>query len=164
MLESRCPCPSRETVSGALLATTASSKRDREALRPGLGASVPILKVCVILYIIKQLTKFGHYLPGDDSGYHRTVIRWGSPITRPHLILLLITNWHLSYISRLPRWHSGREYACQCRRCRRFGFDPWVRKTSGGGNGIPLQCSCLGNPMNRGTCWAIVHGVTVRHN
>ena len=28
---------------------------------------------------------------------------------------------------RLPRWLSGKEFTCQCRRC---GFDPWVRKTS----------------------------------
>ena len=29
----------------------------------------------------------------------------------------------------------------------------------GGGNGNPLQCSCLGNPMNRGAWQAIVHRV-----
>ena len=28
----------------------------------------------------------------------------------------------------LPRWLSGEESACQCRRCRRRGFDPWVGK------------------------------------
>ena len=28
---------------------------------------------------------------------------------------------------RLPRWHSGKESACQC---RRPGFDPWVGKIS----------------------------------
>ena len=27
----------------------------------------------------------------------------------------------------------------------------------GEGNGNPLQCSCLGNPMNRGNWWATVH-------
>ena len=27
------------------------------------------------------------------------------------------------------------------------------------GNGNPLQCSCLGNPMDRGGWWATVHGV-----
>ena len=26
----------------------------------------------------------------------------------------------------LPRWCTGKESACQCRRCR---FDPWIRKT-----------------------------------
>ena len=28
----------------------------------------------------------------------------------------------------LPRPHSGQEPACQCRRCARCGFDPWVGK------------------------------------
>jgi len=28
----------------------------------------------------------------------------------------------------LPRWHSGEESDCQCRRCRRHRFDPWVGK------------------------------------
>ena len=30
----------------------------------------------------------------------------------------------------------------------------------GEGNGNPLQCSCLENPMDGGTWYAIVHGVT----
>ena len=32
-------------------------------------------------------------------------------------------------------------------------------KFSGEGNGNPLQCSCLGNPVDRGAWWAIVLGV-----
>ena len=28
----------------------------------------------------------------------------------------------------------------------------------GEGNGTPLQYSCLENPMDRGACWAAVHG------
>ena len=31
---------------------------------------------------------------------------------------------------------------------------------SGEGNGNPLQCSCLGNPMDRGAWWAILCGAT----
>ena len=30
----------------------------------------------------------------------------------------------------------------------------------GGGNGNPLQCSCLENPRDGGACWAAVYGVT----
>ena len=30
----------------------------------------------------------------------------------------------------------------------------------GGGNGNPLQYSCLENPMDRGAWWATVHGVS----
>ena len=29
---------------------------------------------------------------------------------------------------RFPRGHSGKESACQCRRCRRHRFNPWVGK------------------------------------
>ena len=29
-----------------------------------------------------------------------------------------------------------------------------------GGNGNPLQCSCLGNPTHRGAWWVTVHGVS----
>ena len=28
-----------------------------------------------------------------------------------------------------------------------------------GGNGFPLQYSCLENPMDRGSWWATVHGI-----
>ena len=41
---------------------------------------------------------------------------------------------------RPPRWLNDRESACQC---RRHWFDPWVRKIPRGGNGNPLQHSCL---------------------
>ena len=30
----------------------------------------------------------------------------------------------------LSRWQSGTEYACQCRRFTKCGFDPWVWKIS----------------------------------
>ena len=55
---------------------------------------------------------------------------------------------------------SGREPACQCRRHKRCGFDPWVRRSPGGGHGNPLQYSCLENLTDRGAWWATVHGVT----
>ena len=34
-----------------------------------------------------------------------------------------------------------------------------TRAYNGEGNGTPLQCSCLENPMDRGAWWAAVHGV-----
>ena len=42
----------------------------------------------------------------------------------------------------IPRWLSNKESTCQCGRA---GFDPWVGKIPGGGNGNPLQYSCLEN-------------------
>ena len=48
---------------------------------------------------------------------------------------------------------------------RRCGFDLWVGKIPGEGNGSPLQYFCLGNPMDKGAWQATVHGVTkVKHN
>ena len=42
--------------------------------------------------------------------------------------------------------------------------DTWIqslgREDSAGGNGNPLQYSCLENSMSRGAWWATVHGVT----
>ena len=35
---------------------------------------------------------------------------------------------------------------------------PGSRRSPGGGNGNPLQYSCLENRMDRGACWAMVHG------
>ena len=54
-----------------------------------------------------------------------------------------------------------------------MGCSPWGRRESdmteqfhflsivpfGEGNGNPLQCSCLENPMDRGAWWADVYGV-----
>ena len=37
----------------------------------------------------------------------------------------------------IPRWLSGRESACQCRTCRRRGFNPWVGKIPWGRKGQP---------------------------
>ena len=39
------------------------------------------------------------------------------------------------------------------------GLIPGSGRSPGGGNGNPLQYSCLGNPMDRGACWTIVLGV-----
>ena len=43
---------------------------------------------------------------------------------------------------------------------RDMGSIPESGRSPGEGNGNPLQCSCLGNPMDRGAWWATVHGVT----
>ena len=45
--------------------------------------------------------------------------------------------------------------------------ETWVRSlgqedSPGKGNGSPLQDSCLGNPVDRGVWWVIVHGVKKR--
>ena len=82
-------------------------------------------------------------------------------------VLLLMTCMSPFYIldfshfsDGLPRWLSGKESACQCRRHRTQEFNPWVGKISGGGSGNPLQYSFLENSMDRGAWQATVQGIT----
>ena len=57
----------------------------------------------------------------------------------------------------LPWWLSGKESACQCRRC---GLDPWVGKIPCKSKWQPTPYSCLENPMDRGAWKDAVHGFT----
>ena len=41
-----------------------------------------------------------------------------------------------------------------------MGSTPGLGRSSGDGNCNLLQYSCLGNPMDRGTWWPTVHGIT----
>ena len=54
---------------------------------------------------------------------------------------------------------SGKELACQGRRYKIHRFNPGSGRSPGGGNGNPLQYSCLEHPMDREARWAMVHGV-----
>ena len=49
---------------------------------------------------------------------------------------------------------SDKESACQCGRRKRLGFDPWVKRLPGEGDGNLLQY-CY-----RGAWWAAVHRAT----
>jgi len=55
----------------------------------------------------------------------------------------------------LSRWLSGKESACQCRRC---ALIPGLGGSPGEGNGNRLQYTCLGNPMDRRAWQATAHG------
>ena len=57
----------------------------------------------------------------------------------------------------VPSWLSGKESACST---GDTGLIPWLGRSPEGGNGSPLQYSCLENSMERGAWWATVHGVT----
>ena len=52
---------------------------------------------------------------------------------------------------------DGKESVCNA---GEPGSIPGWGRCPGGGNGNPLQFSCLENSMDRGTWWAIDHGVT----
>ena len=72
-------------------------------------------------------------------------------IKRIHLSLLEIQKSHT--------WREDRT-ACQCKRHKDTGSIPGLGRCPGWGHGHPSQYSCLGNPMDRGYFWAIVHRVS----
>ena len=57
-------------------------------------------------------------------------------------------------VAAFPGSADGKESAC---RSGDQGSNPGSGRSSGEGNGYPLQYSCLENPMNRGAWWATVH-------
>ena len=58
---------------------------------------------------------------------------FGFPLPWPRHHPISFSSWSFCLATviaptRLPRWYSDKESSCQCRRCRRHAFDPWVRK------------------------------------
>ena len=56
----------------------------------------------------------------------------------------------------LPYSLVGKESACNA---GDLGSIPELGRSPGGGNGNPLQYSCLENPMDRRAWQAVIHGV-----
>ena len=81
--------------------------------------------------------------------------------SQPQLQQLETINGFCFPIVKLFQYYSGKQPACQCRRLKRHGFDPSVRKVPWKtANGNPVQYSCPENPMDRGAWQATVHGVS----
>ena len=54
------------------------------------------------------------------------------PVCLFHLAVPQLDNIIINWLKKkrwrgLPRWHSHKESICQCRRCKRHSFNPWVR-------------------------------------
>ena len=56
---------------------------------------------------------------------------------------------NLTILGTSCKWNQASQSICLC-----------LIYVGGEGNGPPLQCSCLENPMDRGAWWAAVHGVS----
>ena len=72
--------------------------------------------------------------------------------------LLMLTSKEENFKTLTDTWHGsdGKKSACNA---EDPGSIPGSGRSPGEGNGNPLQYSCLENSMDRGACWAIVHGV-----
>ena len=83
-------------------------------------------------------------------------------LTQTHTQTRIHTQMFLEHVDKIasnyvrvefPRWLSSKEFGD-------VGLIPESERSPGQGNVNPLQYSCLGNPMDRGAWWAIVHGVS----
>ena len=57
-----------------------------------------------------------------------------------------------------PNGSVGKESTCNAGDTGEVDFIPRLGRSPRGGNGNPLQYSCLKNPMDRGAWWATVQG------
>ena len=96
-------------------------------------------------------------LPSLNLCQHQGLFQWvGSPYQVAEGLEL-----QLQYLAHLmlPRWLSGKESTCQCRRHQRCRFDPWVRKIPWSRKWLPTPVFLMGNPMDREAWQAAVHEV-----
>ena len=105
---------------------------------------------------------FHFYALEREMATHSSVLAWRIPGMGSHRVGhdwsdLAAAAALFGNLVRLPRWTSGKESACQCRRC---GFDPGLGRSPGERNGNLLQYSCPENPMDRGAWWPPAKGVT----
>ena len=68
----------------------------------------------------------------------------------------------IAAIMNFPDGSVVKNLPANARDTRDMGSIPGLGRSAGGGNGNPLQHSCLENSMDRGAWWATVHRVTKR--
>ena len=79
---------------------------------------------------------------------------------------LLLLKHVCSLLRDLPGSTGGKEHTCQCSRCKRCAFDPWIRMAHWRRKWQP-QYSCLENPVDGGAWCAIWYSMgsqSVRHH
>ena len=98
----------------------------------------PGLSSALLIWSHLSHTLFAITRPSEKESFEKVTLFSGAP-----QVVLVVKN---------PPSNAGRN--------RRGGFDLWVQKRSPGGEqGNPLQCSCLENSTDRGAWWATAHSV-----
>ena len=62
----------------------------------------------------------------------------------------------MSFIKGFPNGSDGKELTCNA---GDMGSILWMGRPHGEGNGYPLHCSCLENPLDRGAWWATIQRI-----
>ena len=74
------------------------------------------------------------------------------------MLLNFIPSIYMSLIFNMG-FPGGSEVKASAYNAGDLGSIPESGRSPGEGNGNPLQCSCLENPMDGGAWWVTVHGV-----
>ena len=121
------------------------------ALLVGLQISVQLLS-CVQLFVTLWTAAHQASLPITNS---QNLLKLKSSIYNLSLFLSLSIIIHLGFLG-----SSGiKNLPVNAADVGDTGSIPGSGRSPGGGNGNPLQCSCLGNSVDRGAWWATVDGV-----
>ena len=96
----------------------------------------------------------------EYSGLSSLKIEWFDPLAVQGTLASHIFKVDACCYMSFPGGTSGKEPACQCRRCKKVQSPGWEVPKRGHGN--PLQHSSLGNPMDRGAWQATVHRAAQR--
>ena len=123
--------------------------------QPSLFQLVCLLLFCLPSVIFSMPYPCSHHC----NGIYCSWVKWPSqksiqwPLTPQGCSQTKVRKSYLkmpiNYSKGFPGGAVGKESACQCRRCKRYNFNLWVRKIPGEGNCNPLQNSWLGNPMDK---------------
>ena len=84
----------------------------------------------------------------------------GTAVTPAWSQLCVFTFCSLKSITGLVGWLSGKEFACQCRRPRRHGFDPWIERIPWRGKWQLTPVFLPGESRGQRSLAAAVHRIT----
>ena len=127
---------------------------DKSHIPLGLSTHLPIPGLRIINHSVLPTSDCrGNKVPTTQPGPHprQTGGSLSSSSTLSFIYIILYILWGFSGGS------DGKESACNV---RDLGSVPGWGRSPGGGQGNPLQYSCLENPMDRGAWQGAVHGVT----
>ena len=81
-------------------------------------------------------------------------------LTKQIFLYWVYRAFQVALVTKKKKKTTHTQKTCQCRRHKRCGFDPWVKKFPWKRARNPLQYSCLRNPMERGAWRPTAHRVT----